>query len=266
MTIFILGKVDFTPLLTQNKPRTITNFAEINSNYWKLFTKFRRTFALAFGSRTHICNIHRGSFETCVHVNGRSIKAKHKTFTKMEKILRRAQDELKIEWPGKMIRLEADGPVEVRFVPLKKTSVLPLYVSQDGRGFSCSAVKDQETGEVRGFTLRAIKDNQCPTTDPKRKCSSGNYYREFTQKRISVHRAVLLAWVGPCPEGCEADHLNGNNTDNRLCNLQWVTKSENEKRKHTLARLRKLHRAHPELYKDPAKMSRQELLELFAQG
>lgn len=42
-----------------------------------------------------------------------------------------------------------------------------------------------------------------------------------------VHRLVLEAFVGPCPEGMEALHGNAIRNDNRLCNLRWDTKSEN---------------------------------------
>ena len=42
-----------------------------------------------------------------------------------------------------------------------------------------------------------------------------------------VHRLVLLAFVGPAPAGCECLHTNGNPADNRLINLRWGTRSEN---------------------------------------
>ena len=42
-----------------------------------------------------------------------------------------------------------------------------------------------------------------------------------------VHELVLLAFVGPPPEGHECRHLNGNPADNRLENLRWGTRSEN---------------------------------------
>lgn len=42
-----------------------------------------------------------------------------------------------------------------------------------------------------------------------------------------VHRLVLLAFVGPCPDGMEARHLNGIKTDNRADNLAWGTPEQN---------------------------------------
>lgn len=43
-----------------------------------------------------------------------------------------------------------------------------------------------------------------------------------------VHRLVLETFVGPCPEGMVACHANGDRTDNRLCNLRWDTRKQNE--------------------------------------
>jgi hypothetical protein len=42
-----------------------------------------------------------------------------------------------------------------------------------------------------------------------------------------VHRLVLNAFVGPAPDGYECLHINGNPADNRLVNLRWGTRSEN---------------------------------------
>ncbi len=42
-----------------------------------------------------------------------------------------------------------------------------------------------------------------------------------------VHTLVLLAFVGPCPEGQESLHLNHTPPDNRLDNLRYGTRSEN---------------------------------------
>jgi len=46
-----------------------------------------------------------------------------------------------------------------------------------------------------------------------------------------LHRIVALAFHGPCPDGKECAHLNGDPTDNRADNLKWVTKKENESHK-----------------------------------
>ncbi|PVB19745.1 NUMOD4 motif-containing HNH endonuclease [Mycobacteroides abscessus] len=43
-----------------------------------------------------------------------------------------------------------------------------------------------------------------------------------------VHRLVAEAFYGPGPEGCEVLHLNDIPGDNRLENLRWGTRSENE--------------------------------------
>lgn len=39
--------------------------------------------------------------------------------------------------------------------------------------------------------------------------------------KLRVHHAVLLAWVGPKPDGQEGRHLNGDLSDNRASNLAW---------------------------------------------
>jgi hypothetical protein len=47
-------------------------------------------------------------------------------------------------------------------------------------------------------------------------------------KTIRVHRAVLLAFIGPAPAGQpEGRHLNDDQADNRLTNLAWGSLAEN---------------------------------------
>lgn len=50
-------------------------------------------------------------------------------------------------------------------------------------------------------------------------------------KGVYVHREVLAAFVGPCPDGHQVSHLNGDNKDNRLVNLCYETPRENVARK-----------------------------------
>lgn len=42
-----------------------------------------------------------------------------------------------------------------------------------------------------------------------------------------IHRLVLTAFVGPCPDGQEGCHNNGIPDDNRLLNLRWDTRQAN---------------------------------------
>lgn len=42
-----------------------------------------------------------------------------------------------------------------------------------------------------------------------------------------VHRLVLLAFVGPCPDGQHAAHLDGDPHNNHWSNLRWKTPKEN---------------------------------------
>jgi hypothetical protein len=42
-----------------------------------------------------------------------------------------------------------------------------------------------------------------------------------------IHRLVLESFSGPCPEGMECRHLDGDPSNNRLGNLAWGTRVEN---------------------------------------
>lgn len=46
-------------------------------------------------------------------------------------------------------------------------------------------------------------------------------------KRFLIHRLVLLAFIGPCPESMEACHNDGNRDNNQLRNLRWDTHKNN---------------------------------------
>lgn len=51
---------------------------------------------------------------------------------------------------------------------------------------------------------------------------------------LYVHRLVLEAFVGPCPEGMECCHEDGNPGNNKRSNLRWDTHYNNmeDRRKH----------------------------------
>jgi hypothetical protein len=49
------------------------------------------------------------------------------------------------------------------------------------------------------------------------------------KKRFTVHRLVMLSFIGPRPYRMQINHINGIKTDNRVINLEYVTASENQK-------------------------------------
>ena len=44
-----------------------------------------------------------------------------------------------------------------------------------------------------------------------------------------IHKAVMLAFIGPPPTGMQVNHINAIKTDNRLENLEYVTPQQNIK-------------------------------------
>jgi len=50
---------------------------------------------------------------------------------------------------------------------------------------------------------------------------------EGSAEHAGVHKLVMLAFVGPVPEGMEVLHGDDDKTNNRLSNLRYGTRSEN---------------------------------------
>lgn len=95
-------------------------------------------------------------------------------------------------------------------------------------GYFVSAV-----GDV--FCTRPIngKGSAIAPLRPVKLCKGTNGYLQFgaDKKKIRVHRAVAEAFLGPCPEGCEVAHKDGNQANNSASNLEYVHHSANEKMK-----------------------------------
>jgi len=57
---------------------------------------------------------------------------------------------------------------------------------------------------------------------------SSGFSRNGKTTPVLLHRLVLESFVGPCPEGHETCHVNGNRLDARLANLRWGTAKSNQ--------------------------------------
>ena len=77
------------------------------------------------------------------------------------------------------------------------------------------------TGSVIGNNPRLMKCSNCQGY----KIASISCNGKRFQKK--VHRLVLLAFVGPCPDGMQTCHQDGDRANNSLKNLRWGTGSDN---------------------------------------
>lgn len=48
-------------------------------------------------------------------------------------------------------------------------------------------------------------------------------------KGARVHQLVTAAFIGPCPDGKEVNHIDGDKTNNYVSNLEYLTPSENHR-------------------------------------
>lgn len=51
--------------------------------------------------------------------------------------------------------------------------------------------------------------------------------KKGTRRHIWVHTIIAKTFLGECPEGYEVNHINLNKRDNRIDNLEYVTRLEN---------------------------------------
>jgi hypothetical protein len=69
-----------------------------------------------------------------------------------------------------------------------------------------------------------------------------DYIRAFlcpgdgTVKTMYVHRLVAAAFLGPCPDGYDVNHIDGSRGNNHAENLEYVTRSGNMRHAQSLGR------------------------------
>lgn len=54
-------------------------------------------------------------------------------------------------------------------------------------------------------------------------------YRNGIKFRFKAHQLVAAAFIGPCPEGQEVNHLDGNKRNNYYTNLEYLTPLDNHR-------------------------------------
>ena len=82
-----------------------------------------------------------------------------------------------------------------------------------------------EEGIVRRIdTKRVLKQNTKKGTHPYKRVHLSH---KGVAKYVLVHRLVLSAFVGDCPEGLECLHADDDPTNNCLSNLSWGTRKRN---------------------------------------
>ena len=95
-------------------------------------------------------------------------------------------------------------------------------VSDDGQVRSITRTIVRSDGKkltIKGRTMKLIT-NMCGYRRANLKVNNKSYMR-------SVHRAVAIAFI-PNPENKpEVNHIDGDKTNNRVDNLEWVTEKEN---------------------------------------
>lgn len=88
-----------------------------------------------------------------------------------------------------------------------------------------------DLGRIRSFvkepTGRLLKPRPSKSSEHRNPGWAVALFKDGTRKSFLIHRLVLEAFVGPCPDGLEACHWNDNSADNRLVNLRWDTHSAN---------------------------------------
>jgi len=125
-------------------------------------------------------------------------------------------------------------------------------INVNGREIQC--FEDGSVGFIHPQTKAAVRTLGYP--------DSWGYLRvHLGNKHLSIARLICEAFNGKPSNGCQCDHINRNNKDNRPENLRWVSPSENASNKDSVDNSIRVH--HGVRRRDDPKLYRKIHNELF---
>jgi len=87
-------------------------------------------------------------------------------------------------------------------------------------------------GRIKRLTSRTCaKAGSILKTPPRSKKApypAVDLCRDGETRTFAVHQLVAAAFIGPCPDGIEVNHKNGDKTDPKASNLEYATSSANQ--------------------------------------
>ena len=100
------------------------------------------------------------------------------------------------------------------------------------RVYKLHPIYDLYAGSEDGYIIHIIKkvSHRGNNNNTGYLMCSVRKHGQSSQKNYYIHRFIWECFNGVIPEGKEIDHINNIKDDNRLCNLQLLTSSENSKK------------------------------------
>lgn len=117
--------------------------------------------------------------------------------------------------------IEEKGSITEIWKPIAEYEGL-YEISNFGNVKANEKMVNHNSGGKRKLKARAIT----PFINSRGYCQV-NLCKNGKRQPYTVHKLVMLMFVGERPENMEIRHLNSIKTDNRLCNLAYGTHSEN---------------------------------------
>lgn len=88
---------------------------------------------------------------------------------------------------------------------------------------------DRETGVLYWRIRNGNNTRRNYVAGPSKGTKDGYRQVSIKGKMYMEHRIIMMLCFGHIPENAEIDHINHIRNDNRLCNLRFVTMSENRR-------------------------------------